>query len=717
MANYKTPGVYIEEISKFPPSVAQVETAIPAFIGYTEKAVRLNGDTLHLDPTRITSLLEYETYFGAAKSEVIEVTIDDETDDLGEILNRTIKVNQPDPTTKSPYLMYYAMQMYFANGGGPCYIVSVGQYGDNPERAATGIDQGELVEGLGAVRKEDEPTLILFPSAINLPTDSDFWSVYDQALQQCNALQDRFAIVDTYNDADYTETASGETVTPEEGLRNGITLGGDYLKYAAAYYPYLETILNYQFDEDTVVLTHTTSSPDAVPYALANLEMVAGTYVKPTLPEGVSRNLGTVVTAIHDGAAGPRATVNGSLGGLVQFMIDTFDVNDAGAAGFTKANRDLMLPLLDAAMEDLAELINVKNQIVDDAEAAAESVSENATQATAIKDALELFTDEFDGSTNSIEVVYDALVSLQEKLVKDNTDAKVKNTIFSGASSNNIFAQVQLILTVGDTKAEVVTNSGYATAAPDVVNGLGVLLTGIISAVNAADLAGTDKDNGSMNGRTLDQISAQDNAVYNTIKREIEALPLTLPPSAAMAGIYARVDSTRGVWKAPANVGLSYVIKPTVQISHEEQADLNVHTTGKSINAIRTFTGKGTLVWGARTLAGNDNEWRYINVRRFFNMVEESVGKATEQFVFEGNDANTWVRVRAMIENFLILQWKAGALAGAKAEQAFYVRVGLGQTMTAQDILEGRMIIEIGMAAVRPAEFIILRFSHKMQEA
>jgi phage tail sheath protein FI len=119
-------------------------------------------------------------------------------------------------------------------------------------------------------------------------------------------------------------------------------------------------------------------------------------------------------------------------------------------------------------------------------------------------------------------------------------------------------------------------------------------------------------------------------------------------------------------------------------------------------------------VWGARTLAGNDNEWRYINVRRFFNMAEESIKKATEQFVFDPNDANTWTKVRGMIENFLILQWRQGALAGAKPEDAFYVSVGLGQTMTALDILEGRMIVEIGLAAVRPAEFIILKFSHKM---
>jgi phage tail sheath protein FI len=148
------------------------------------------------------------------------------------------------------------------------------------------------------------------------------------------------------------------------------------------------------------------------------------------------------------------------------------------------------------------------------------------------------------------------------------------------------------------------------------------------------------------------------------------------------------------------------------------QDGLNVDAgSGKSINAIRSFTGKGTLVWGARTLAGNDNEWRYVSVRRFFNMVEESVKKATAQFVFEPNDANTWVKVRAMIENFLILQWRAGALAGAKPDDAFYVRVGLGQTMTADDILNGYMHIEIGLAVVRPAEFIVLKFSHKLQQS
>ncbi|MBK6936176.1 MAG: phage tail sheath family protein [Chitinophagaceae bacterium] len=191
---------------------------------------------------------------------------------------------------------------------------------------------------------------------------------------------------------------------------------------------------------------------------------------------------------------------------------------------------------------------------------------------------------------------------------------------------------------------------------------------------------------------------------------------LVLPPSAAIAGVYCSVDRSRGVWKAPANVNINSISGVAYSINDTEQESLNIDVTaGKSVNTIRTFIGKGILVWGARTLAGNDNEWRYISVRRFFTTVEESVKKACQAFVFEPNDANTWKRIKGMIENYLTLKWKEGALMGATPYAAFFAQIGLGQTMTAQDILEGKLIVEIGMAAVRPAEFIILRFSMKMQ--
>ncbi len=189
---------------------------------------------------------------------------------------------------------------------------------------------------------------------------------------------------------------------------------------------------------------------------------------------------------------------------------------------------------------------------------------------------------------------------------------------------------------------------------------------------------------------------------------------LAIPPSGAIAAVYCTVDRTRGVWKAPANVSVNAVKEVVLAVNDAEQDGLNVDVvSGKSINVIRYFTGKGILVWGARTLAGNDNEWRYINVRRFIIMVEESLKKSMERFVFEPNDANTWKKIKSMMENFLLLKWNEGALTGNRPEQAFFVQIGLGITMTARDILEGKMIVNVGVAVARPAEFIMLRFSVK----
>src|SRR5690606_21308128 len=170
------------------------------------------------------------------------------------------------------------------------------------------------------------------------------------------------------------------------------------------------------------------------------------------------------------------------------------------------------------------------------------------------------------------------------------------------------------------------------------------------------------------------------------------------------------------VWKAPANIGIDYAIRPEKLITHKGQAKPTVdRTVGKWINVIRSVPGRGPpIIWGARTLAGNDNEWRYISVRRYFNMVEESTKNATEQLVFEPNDRNTWIRVKSMIENYLTQQWKAGALMGTTTREAFFVKVGLGESMAELDSWEGRMIVEIGLAVVRPAEFMILRIMHKV---
>lgn len=461
MNEYKTPGVYIEEIRKLPPSIASVETAIPAFIGYTEKAKLKEAGDLINRPKRIVSLLEYEKYFGKSQPETgITVTID---------TTQGTPVVQGKVTDPSNYLMYHSLQMYFINGGGPCYIVSVGDYSGGGV-----IMDSALKAGLDEVAKINEVTLILFPDGLNLTSAGNYYTLHKEAMDQAADLKDRFVVMDVWKDPD-------DTVDNVQVLRDFGFDGVETMKYGAVYYPRIFTRLDYSYGDD----------------------------------------------------------------------------------------------------DSIVEIVGI-----------------------------------------------------------------------------------------GDT---------------------------------------------SLNG-TLAELKTKNNSYYFMAKAAINDIDMILPASSAVVGKYAEVDDSRGVWKAPANIGIDYAVRPEKLISHKEQENLNVDTTGgKSINVIRSFPGRGpAIIWGARTLAGNDNEWRYISVRRFFNMVEESTKNATEQFVFEPNDRNTWIRVKSMIENYLTQQWKAGALMGTTEREAYFVKVGLGETMTEVDVWEGRMIVEIGMAVVRPAEFIILRFMHKM---
>jgi phage tail sheath protein FI len=187
--------------------------------------------------------------------------------------------------------------------------------------------------------------------------------------------------------------------------------------------------------------------------------------------------------------------------------------------------------------------------------------------------------------------------------------------------------------------------------------------------------------------------------------------PLLLPPSALMAGVYNKTDGERGVWKAPANVVLNGVSDVSVRVTNERQAELNP----KGINVIRHFSDRGLVVWGSRTQK-DDDDWRYIPVRRLFDAAQRDIKKALQPMVFEPNSQPTWKRVQAAIDNYLHRLWQQGALAGNKAEEAYFVRVGKGITMTQDEINQGQMIVQVGMAAVRPAEFIILKFTQDMSQ-
>ena len=211
----------------------------------------------------------------------------------------------------------------------------------------------------------------------------------------------------------------------------------------------------------------------------------------------------------------------------------------------------------------------------------------------------------------------------------------------------------------------------------------------------------------------------QQKGLYEYIKQQISAkTPLiVLPPSAAMAGIYVKVDDERNVWKSPANVSVSDIKGPNKLIDDTFHEDLNINPlNGRSICAIRPVPGLGIRVMGGRTLRGSSNDFRYISVRRFISVAEKSIKNALKQYLFEPNNPATWGLVKGGISNYLSQKWLQGALLGAKAEDSFFVRIGIGTTMKPDDVLNGKMIVEVGMAVVRPAEFIILRFEQFMPE-
>ena len=184
-----------------------------------------------------------------------------------------------------------------------------------------------------------------------------------------------------------------------------------------------------------------------------------------------------------------------------------------------------------------------------------------------------------------------------------------------------------------------------------------------------------------------------------------------LPPGGFVCGIYARSDNTRGVWKAPANE----IVNGAVDLEFDINEGVQETLIPRGINVIRRFPGRGIRVWGARTIS-SDPLWKYVNVRRLSIFIEASIDRGTQWVVFEPNDRQLWAGIERTVTPFLLTQWREGALFGAKEEEAFSVVVGR-ETMTVDDILNGRLIIEIGIAPVRPAEFVIFRVFQKTQEA
>jgi phage tail sheath protein FI len=538
------------------------------------------------------------------------------------------------------------------------------------------VKRDALEGGLDALRKQDEPTLLLAPEAISL-SPTDLAAVQQAMLKQCGELKDRFAILDVQEGDDWEESVAT--------FRTNI--GTKYLSYASAYTPYL----------------------------------------KSSMPRDISyREIKSQVGNIRNQAESAIQEIFGDLDRAIKDVDAVASADDDLESAYLTLREDL-LTKLNATEPDLADAQAAYSALFDFIYTRNRSTVDTWAQDP---DGLH---DDYDG---------DGLTSVRQE-VKD----LITNTLKGTFAELNAYANASDDATGTTALSDMFTDPDHEATAPewgDSFEDVGVtpLPAGFFGAPAAGDagdatrLANIRKAEseitrlfykfasavGTVVGTaetlelTLEQSLVAQYPLYANVVSGVGSLLQTVPPSGAVAGIYAFTDDTRGVWKAPANVSLDAVSDVTEFIDSSEQEDLNVDTTaGKSVNAIRPFTGRGILVWGARTLAGNDNEWRYVSVRRFFIMVEESLKKSTFWAVFESNDANLWVKVKSMIENYLIQKWRDGALAGAAPEDAFFVNVGLGITMTAEDILEGRLIIEVGMAVVRPAEFIILRFSHKMQ--
>lgn len=501
MNTMKTPGVYIEEKSAFPNSVVEVATAVPAFIGHTEKAI--NGDkSLENKPWRITSMAEFHTYFGGVPKPRFSISelIDDVNPDI-ELGTKKYQLKQEN----EKYILYYSLSLFFANGGGPCYIVSVGNYNAN-------LDADKMIGGVQQLIKEQEPSMLVIPETTLLDADNS-QKVHQEMLSHCGSkMRNRFAILDIWEGFRDRKDPVGDRILD---FRDKI--GINFLDFGAAYYPWINTAV----------------------------------------------------------------------------------VSDRDITYENIANKDL----LQSELKD--ELLG--------------------------------------GGANA--------------------DAAKKTEI------EKALAQI------------------------------------------------TDDSISDSDGVALNSLLIQESSIFKKIIERIKAIVNLLPPSAAIAGIYTMVDNTRGVWKAPANVSLNSVVSPAVDITPEDQEDLNVPLNGKAINAIRPFIGEGTLVWGARTLDGNSLDWRYINVKRTMIMLEESIKIASKAYVFEPNVANTWVTMKGMISSFLTGIWKQGGLAGASPDDAYSVCLGLGETMTPEDILEGILRVTVMVAVTRPAEFIEITFQQQMQKS
>ena len=611
MGSMKTPGVYIIEKNAFPNSVVEAPTAIPAFIGYTERAVNGNDDLTNV-PWKISSMTEYIQYFGGGPDLKFEVDIKD-----GSLCIEG----------KNSYTLYYNMMLFFANGGGACYIVSVGSYKD-------ALKKDSMITGLGKLTLEQEITLVAIPEAVNLSSSEEFKDIQQQMLSHCgNTMKNRFALLDIY------PKANEKTKIEDQVNFFCDNIGSSFLSYGAAYFPWLNT------------------------------SIVGG------------RDLKGDMFTWTDNAYIHRTQLDAGFAEIVESLfVEEFEIKE------NVVKNGHTFKLEEVVEGDIyADSDTEKTKVIGRIESI-KDIKEAETGKVIKKDVKVVWL--FSSFTEEVEI--------EGSVLKDNHTFKLEEVVEgdiyadSDTEKTNVIGRIESIKDIKEAGNEKVIKKN----------------------VKVVWLFPNNVDK-----QALHQALYNVSSVYKqAIKGVLKNLNL-FPPSAAMAGIYTMVDNSRGVWKAPANVTLNYVGSTVEDIDDEQQAELNVPIHGKAVNVIRLFRGEGIKVWGARTLDGNSLDWRYVNVRRTLLFLEESIKNAARAYVFEPNDAGTWINMKCMIDSFLRSVWKRGGLAGATPEDAFEVHIGLGDTMTAEDILDGIMRITVLVAVTHPAEFIEITFQQQAQKS
>lgn len=641
-----TPGVYVNEINTLTPSITNTSTAVPLFIGITKK----QPNNYTQEAIFITNIFEFSEVFGGKYAPEFSY-------------NHTTKDIIPD----KQFYLYTSLEMYFNNGGAPCYIISEDIY-DNIDHTTT-LD---FSKGINKIAALDAVTLVLVPD-IHIQTNDNtgisspihYANVTSNLINVCAGLEtpNKFVILDYHQPNSDRDT-----------MRNAIVPSDiNDLKYGALYYPWL---LN--------------SSDYTVSYGKLLISAPSGSLQEASL-----------TTAISD--INTLETIYGSFQTISSLNARLED--ELGKS----ANKTHLTSLMDF-LYDIINAVSDSNSLVDsNIELARTNLKQNTVFTENVKKLYWFRENLINADASSADLLLATTnLNYDDDWIDDtyNTNYSYSNysTLIADASNLGYTPTVPNPATSGSpTNLEIIT-----VVKSDLTSGQYVNLNAIFSGI--ARLFSTAQKRKEI----LEQQLFEDDSMYASAREAVNQYMKKVPSQGAIAGIYCKNDRDRGVWKSPANMAVQGIEKPLFLVSNTEQDELNVdNDNGKSINVIRKFSGRGSLVWGARTLAGNSNEWRYISVRRFFCFAEDAIQKALHQFIFESNNERTWVKMKGMLISFLAEQWRDGALVGSKMDDAFFVNIGR-ETTSETEINNGIINIQIGMAVAKPAEFIILNFAHKV---